>query len=734
MVKIEEIIAKAKEYLKELDETKIIKAYEIASLRHKGQKRMSGKPYISHPLNVAYIVADLRLDETSIIAALLHDVIEDTGYTSEDIKSEFGEPPAIIVEGLTRINKLDFQSSMEEQAENLRKMLIAMSNDIRIILIKLADRLHNMRTLSYLDPEKRIEKSKETLDIYAPIAHRLGMSKLKVEFEDLAFMYMNPNQYAEVKQLVAENQMERAELTDQIIDKISQELKAVEIEAEIISREKHLYSVYHKIAKQGRTFSDIYDLSAIRVIVDSVKECYGALGIIHSIWKPLPGRFKDFIANPKFNMYQSLHTTIIGPKGIPVEIQIRTWQMHRTAEYGIAAHWRYKEGKKGDEKFDEKLAWLRQILEWQQELSDPKEFMESLKLDLFEDEVFVFTPKGKVLNLPFGSTPVDFAYMIHSDVGNQCVGAKVNHRIVPLEYKLRSGDIVEIITSKSSLGPSRDWLSFVKTARARNKIKQWFSAEERKLSQNIGREMLGKTLRKQGLSLQNLSMEIIESVAREMNCDKVEKLYRGIGAGKISPHMVTTKIIKEKNKTMNVEEFREAESVEEYVLPVRTRFTRGIKVRGLDEVLIKLARCCNPVPGDKIIGYVTRGQGVSVHRRDCTNLKSLLSDSERLIEVEWNLEQPSIFQVEIQVEALDRTKLLRDITNVFAEYDINIVSSSANLKEKVGVMIARFVLEIGNLLLLDNLLASIKKIDSVFDAFRVTPEKESFKSNNKITS
>ena len=339
-----------------------------------------------------------------------------------------------------------------------------------------------------------------------------------------------------------------------------------------------------------------------------------------------------------------------------------------------------------------------------------------------------------MLNLPFGSTPVDFAYMIHSDVGNQCVGAKVNHRIVPLEYKLRSGDIVEIITSKSSLGPSRDWLSFVKTARARNKIKQWFSAEERKLSQNIGREMLGKTLRKQGLSLQNLSMEIIESVAREMNCDKVEKLYRGIGAGKISPHMVTTKIIKEKNKTMNVEEFREAESVEEYVLPVRTRFTRGIKVRGLDEVLIKLARCCNPVPGDKIIGYVTRGQGVSVHRRDCTNLKSLLSDSERLIEVEWNLEQPSIFQVEIQVEALDRTKLLRDITNVFAEYDINIVSSSANLKEKVGVMIARFVLEIGNLLLLDNLLASIKKIDSVFDAFRVTPEKESFKSNNKITS
>jgi GTP pyrophosphokinase len=465
-----------------------------------------------------------------------------------------------------------------------------------------------------------------------------------------------------------------------------------------------------------------------------VKECYGALGIIHSIWKPIPGRFKDFIANPKFNMYQSLHTTIIGPKGIPVEIQIRTWQMHRTAEYGIAAHWRYKEGKKGDEKFDEKLAWLRQILEWQQELSDPKEFMESLKLDLFEDEVFVFTPKGKVLNLPFGSTPVDFAYMIHSDVGNQCVGAKVNHRIVPLEYKLRSGDIVEIITSKSSLGPSRDWLSFVKTARARNKIKQWFSAEERKLSQNIGREMLGKTLRKQGLSLQNLSMEIIENVAREMNCDKVEKLYQGIGAGKISPHMVTTKIIKEKNKTMNLEEFREAESVEEYVLPVRTRFTRGIKVRGLDEVLIKLARCCNPVPGDKIIGYVTRGQGVSVHRRDCTNLKSLLSDSERLIEVEWNLEQPSIFQVEIQVEALDRTKLLRDITNVFAEYDINIVSSSANLKEKVGVMIARFVLEIGNLLLLDNLLASIKKIDSVFDAFRVTPEKESLKSNNKITS
>ncbi len=734
MVKIEEIIAKAREYLKELDEAKVMKAYEIASLHHKGQNRLSGEPYISHPLNVAAIVADLRLDETSIIAALLHDVIEDTGYTLGDFKSEFGEQLAVIVDGLTRINKLDFQSSMEEQAENLRKMLIAMSNDIRIILIKLADRLHNMRTLSYLDPDKRIKKSKETLDIYAPIAHRLGMSKLKSEFEDLAFMYMNPNQYTEIKQLIAENQMERKELTDQIIEKISGELKVVEIEAEIISREKHLYSVYQKIAKQGRTFSDIYDLSAIRVIVDSVKECYGALGIIHSIWKPLPGRFKDFIANPKFNMYQSLHTTIIGPQGMPVEIQIRTWQMHRTAEYGIAAHWRYKEGKRGDEKFDEKLAWLRQILEWQQELSDPKEFMESLKLDLFEDEVFVFTPKGKVVNLPFNSTPVDFAYMIHSDVGNQCVGAKVNHRIVPLEYKLKSGDIVEIITAKSSLGPSRDWLSFVKTAKARNKIRQWFSAEERKLSQNIGREMLSKTLRKQGLSLQNLSMEILEGVAREMNCDKLEKLYQGIGAGKISPHMVTTKIIKEKNKTISADEIKETENIEEYILPVRTRFTRGIKVRGLDEVLIKLARCCNPVPGDKIIGYVTRGQGVSVHRRDCTNLKSLLSDSERLIEVEWNLEQPSAFQVEIQVEALDRTKLIRDITNVFAEYDLNIVTANVNLKEKEGVTIARFVLEIGNLLLLDNLLANIKKIDSVFDAFRVTPGKESFKTDKKITS
>lgn len=724
---IDELIEKIKEYHPAVEDDMIRRAYQMAQTCHLNQKRRSGEPYITHPIGVAHIIADMRLDTASVISALLHDIIEDSSVTIEDIREEFGDQIATIVDGVTRINRLSFRSDEEEQAENLRKMLIAMAKDIRIILVKLADRLHNMRTLYHLHEEKRIAKAKETLDVYAPLAHRLGMSQVKCELEDLAFTTIYPKQYQELNQLVYETAGEREEFINRTIERIEEELTKVGITAEFGGRAKHLYSIYQKMTKQGREFKDIYDLVAVRVIVDTVKDCYGALGIIHSIWKPVPGRFKDYIANPKFNMYQSLHTTVIGFKGRPVEIQIRTDQMHRTSEHGIAAHWRYKEGGAGDEKFEEKLAWLRQILEWQQELSDPREFMESLKLDLFEDEVFVFTPKGKVISLPMGSTPIDFAYEIHTDVGHGCVGGRVNNRIVPLEQHLRSGDIVEIITSKSAAGPSRDWLSVVKTARARSKIKQWFSQEEKKLSQNVGREMLQKALRKHGLSLQTLSSEILGKVTRSMHFDKVDKLYQNIGANKISPQQVCTRIIKEKNKLaeVHVEEVEEELVTEELVQPLapRSRFTKGVRVKGLSELLVKLARCCNPVPGDDIIGYVTRGQGVSVHRTDCTNLVSLSNDSERFIEVSWNPAQPSSFQVEIQVEALDRTKLLRDITTVLGEYNVNIVSANVALKEKEGIAISRFVFEIGNLSLLNDIVSNIKRVDSVFDAYRVTPDR-----------
>ncbi len=724
---IDELIEKIKEYHPAVEDGLIRRAYQMAQACHLNQKRRSGEPYITHPVGVAHIIADMRLDTASVISALLHDIIEDSSVTIEDVREEFGDQVATIVDGVTRINRLSFRSDEEEQAENLRKMLIAMAKDIRIILVKLADRLHNMRTLYHLHEGKQIAKAKETLDVYAPLAHRLGMSQVKCELENLAFTTIYPKQYQELNQLVYETAGEREEFINRTIERIEEELKKVGITAEFSGRAKHLYSIYQKMTKQGREFKDIYDLVAVRVIVDTVKDCYGALGIIHSIWKPVPGRFKDYIANPKFNMYQSLHTTVIGFKGRPVEIQLRTHQMHRTSEYGIAAHWRYKEGGAGDDKFEEKLAWLRQILEWQQELSDPREFMESLKLDLFEDEVFVFTPKGKVISLPMGSTPIDFAYEIHTDVGHGCVGARVNNRIVPLEQHLRSGDIVEIITSKSAAGPSRDWLSVVKTARARSKIKQWFSQEEKKLSQNVGREMLQKALRKHGLSLQTLSSEILGKVTRSMHFDKVDKLYQNIGANKISPHQVCTRIIKEKNKLaeVHVEEVEEELVTEELVQPLapRSRFTKGVRVKGLSELLVKLARCCNPVPGDDIIGYVTRGQGVSVHRTDCTNLVSLSNDSERFIEVSWNPAQPSSFQVEIQVEALDRTKLLRDITTVLGEYNVNIVSANVALKEKEGIAISRFVFEIGNLSLLNDIISNIKRVDSVFDAYRVTPDR-----------
>jgi len=613
------LVKKIKSYNTHLDENLVQKAYFISKKYHQDQYRKSGEPFIVHPLEVADILADIEMDQTSIIAAILHDLVEDTEFSLERVKKEFGKETANIINGVTKLDKIIFHSKEEQQVENLRKMIIAMSEDIRIILVKLADRLHNMRTLSPFSKEKKRLKSMETLQIYAPIAHRLGIFQVKSELEDLSFKYLYPKQYVKIKNMVKEKISERKGLIDEAIEILNKKLEEVGINAEITGRIKNYYSIYNKIVNQGRKFEDVYDLIAIRIIADDIKSCYGILGIVHSIWKPVHGRFKDFIANPKFNMYQSLHTTVIGNKGKPLEIQIRTFDMHRIAEYGIAAHYKYKEGDLKLDSFDKRIAWIRQILDWQRELKDPQDYMESLKLDLFEEEVFVFTPKGKVINLPRGSTPIDFAYQIHTNIGHNCIGAKINGQMVPIETVLENGEIVEIIVSKSPKGPSRDWLNVVKTSRARNKIKQWFSKEQRQESYNAGREIMLKLLRKNGLSFKSVSSEIFEEVARDMNFDKAETLFRNIGSHKVSAHQVYTKVVKKLNQAEGQKE--KELTIEDVHKKERGRKAgSGIKVRGMEGVLVKIAKCCNPVPGDSIIGYITRGRGITVHRADCNNI------------------------------------------------------------------------------------------------------------------
>ncbi|MBC7333024.1 MAG: bifunctional (p)ppGpp synthetase/guanosine-3',5'-bis(diphosphate) 3'-pyrophosphohydrolase [Actinobacteria bacterium] len=722
----EELVKKIEASSLQVDLELLKKAYLIAKKYHDGQCRKSGEPFIVHPLEVAKILADIEMDQTSIIAALLHDLVEDTEYSLEKINKEFGSEIANIINGVTKLDKIVFTSKEEQQVENLRKMIIAMAEDVRIILVKLADRLHNMRTLSPFNKEKRKIKALETLQIYAPIAHRLGIFQIKSELEDLSFKYLYPKQYEKIVEMVRTRLEERKSLIDETIKTVDEKLKEVGIQAEITGRIKNYYSIYNKMVNQNREFEDIYDLIAIRIIVNDVKSCYGALGIVHSIWRPLPGRFRDFIANPKLNMYQSLHTTVIGNKGKPLEIQIRTFEMHRVAEYGIAAHYRYKEGSKVDE-FDKRVAWIRQILDWQRELKDPQDYMESLKLDLFEDEVFVFTPKGKVINLPRGSTPIDFAYAIHTDIGHNCIGAKVNGQMVPIESVLENGDIVEIIVSKSPKGPSRDWLNVVKTSRARNKIKQWFSKEERQESYNVGREIMLKLLRKNGLSFKSVPLEIFEEVAKDMNFEKADVLFQNIGSHKVSPHQVFTKLIKKLSQSEEKQEGEKSDIAlkETYERPpLERRSGTGIKVRGMEGVLVNIARCCNPVPEDRIIGYITRGRGITVHRADCSNIVNLNNiDKQRLIEVAWDRGVPFKFNVEIQVEAIDRVRLLRDITNVIGEYDINIVSAQALSLHKNGHAKFRFVIEVNNMYVLKDILRNIKQVDSVYDAFRVLPRK-----------
>jgi GTP pyrophosphokinase len=724
-VTLEGIEAQVRSYNPSADLRGLEEAYAFAVEHHAGQTRKSGEPFIHHPLEVAMILAGLHLDTPTLQAALLHDVVEDSSVSLKEVRKRFGDEVAVLVDGVTKLGRIKFSSFAEAQSQNLRKMLIAMAKDIRVILIKLADRLHNMRTLSALDEEKQRRKAIETMEIYAPLAHRLGISSIKWELEDLAFYYLEPKKFAQIQKMVAESRTAREAYLHQVIDQLSTELEAIGVQSEISGRPKHLYSIYQKMTQRGKDFSEIYDLIALRVIVDSVKDVYGALGTVHSIWKPMPGRFKDYVAMPKFNMYQSLHTTVIGPAGRPLEIQIRTEEMHRTAEYGIAAHWRYKEGGRTDEAFDERLAWLRQMLEWQTELKDPREFMEALKIDLFEDEVFVFTPKGDVISLRKGSTPIDFAYMIHTEVGHHCVGAKVNGSIVTLDYELQMGDRIDILTNKNSW-PSRDWLGIVKTSSARSKIRSYFSRASREDDLVKGKDELMKVLRKQGLGLSGSALgKALDHVAHDMNLAEGDDLIAAIGAGKQSPKQVVTKLIR-----LIAKESPQAPTVEPEGpvvapptrAPSRRRSTTGVRVRGIDDVLVRLAHCCNPVPGDTIIGFVTRGRGVSVHRDDCPNSRELVNNNpERILEVEWDTGTSTTYQVEIVIEALDRTRLLQDVSVALADAGVNVLSAAIST-DRQGIAYMRFLFELGNMDQLQKVLSTVRGVTGVFDARRTMPE------------
>ncbi len=723
---LEQIEAQVRAYNPDADLTGLDEAYEFAHTAHKGQMRKSGEAFVNHPIEVALILAELHMDTATLKAALLHDTVEDSEASIDEVRELFGDEVAELVDGVTKLGKIEFESMSEAQSNNLRKMLIAMAKDIRVILIKLADRLHNMRTLAALPEARRIEKAHETMDIYAPLAHRLGISSIKWELEDLAFYYLEPHRFHQVSRMVAESRKAREDYLAKVIDQLNDELSAIGITARISGRPKHLYSVYQKMSQKGKDFNEIYDLIALRVIVDSVKDVYGALGTVHSIWKPVPGRFKDYVAMPKFNMYQSLHTTVIGPSGSPLEIQIRSEEMHRTAEYGVAAHWRYKEGTRGDDAFDERLAWLRQMLEWQTELKDPREFMEALKIDLFEEEVFVFSPKGDVISLKRGSTPIDFAYAIHTEVGNRCVGAKVNGSIVQLGYELQMGDRIEILTNKNS-HPSRDWLNIIKTSSAKSKIRNYFSKATREDDLVRGRDELAKVMRKHGLGIGSKAAEkAIDAVTQEMNYAHAEDILAGIGAGKLSAKQIGTKLLKLMAKDGDVAKVEPTEPEFPLSQPMiaprskRRKSGGGVKVKGIDDVLVRLANCCHPVPGDKIIGFVTRGSGVSVHRLDCPNARELLSSPERIIEVEWDLGTETAFQVEIFVEAMDRLRLLQDVTSTLAESGVNILASSTTT-HRDGLVDMRFLFELGDLSRLDHILRELRTSEGVFEARRMQP-------------
>jgi guanosine-3',5'-bis(diphosphate) 3'-pyrophosphohydrolase len=707
----------------EIDRGMIDRAFMFACERHADQRRQTGEDFIIHPVGVAKICAEMRLDTATMCAALLHDTVEDTSASLVDVRDVFGEEIANLVDGVTKLTGITFQSRDDRQAENYRKMLVAMSSDIRVILIKLADRLHNMRTIEAMSKQKQQEKAKETLEIFAPLAHRLGIHAIKWELEDLAFQTLHPRKFKEIKGLVNQQRTEREGYVTRAGSYLGKELEAVGIDAAISGRAKHFYSIYSKMTKKGREFNEIYDLTAMRVLVDSVKDCYGAIGVIHSLWKPLPGRFKDFVAMPKFNMYQALHTTVIGPEGRPLEIQIRTREMHETAEYGIAAHWLYKDkGYQGGEQ----AQWLESLLDWQKDLKDPQEFVEGLKVDLFEDEVFVFTPKGEVKSIAAGATPLDFAYEIHTDVGHRCVGAKVNGKIVPLHYELKSGDICEVLTSKKERGPSRDWLALAKTARAQSKIRAWFKRERREDSERTGREILHENLKRAGLPSQKITgSPLLADVIREMGFKKGDEFYIALGQAKISATVVVNKLMQRLKQGEAAVEPRSA--VEELVAdkkreqakPTAASSTYGIKVDGDIDVMLRLAKCCRPVPGDPIVGYISLGKGITIHREDCSNARALMKNPERFTDVAWDGEGAQSFRVELQVDGWDRTRLLEDLSRTFAESGVNILEARCTV---VHPMVKnRFVVEVGDTSALKACIQRLRNIDSVFDAYRITP-------------
>ncbi|GAA4896325.1 GTP pyrophosphokinase [Stackebrandtia albiflava] len=701
------------------------RAYDTAERLHEGQFRKSGDPYITHPLAVASILAELGMDTTTLVAALLHDTVEDTDYTIEDVQRDFDGEVALLVDGVTKLDKVKLGDAAK--AETIRKMVVAMAKDPRVLVIKLADRLHNMRTLTFLPQAKQEQKARETLEILAPLAHRLGMNTIKWELEDLAFATLYRKRYAEIGRLVAEHTPQREMLLAQVTDRVNTDLRDARIKATVSGRPKHLYSIYQKMIVRGRDFSDIYDLVGIRILVDSERDCYAALGVIHANWQPVPGRFKDFIAMPKFNMYQSLHTTVIGPTGKPVEMQIRTWAMHRTAEYGIAAHWKYKETKgatiAGPPAHIDEMAWLRQLLDWQREAADPSEFLDALRFDLASSEAYVFTPKGDVIALPAGSTPVDFAYAVHTDIGHRCIGAKVNEKLVALHEPLSNGDVVEIFTSNNEApNPSQDWLSFVKSPRARTKIRQHFNKERREESIDNGKNLITKAMRKQGLPLQRLlTTSALNAIARELHLTDVSALYAAVGENQVSAQHIVQRLVTGYGGTEGA-----VEDIAEVTSPDRSKQHRHVQdaavvVAGMgnSDAAVKLAGCCNPVPHQDIIGFVTRYNVISVHRSDCPNLMRAEDEPERLVEVSWRPASDSAFLMVMQVEALDRHRLLADVTQALSEERIGILSATVTTTRD-RVALSRFTFEMADPKHLDHVLRVVRKVEGVYDAYRIT--------------
>jgi GTP pyrophosphokinase len=718
-LRIEGILDKIQEYNPQADVDPVMRAYVFAAKAHKGQERISGEPYLSHPLEVAGILTELRMDIATIAAGLLHDVVEDTHATEEEIQGHFGSEVAALVDGVTKLSRIPFSTREEAQAENIRKMVLAMSKDIRVILVKLADRLHNMRTLEPLPEAKRQLIARETLDIYAPLAHRLGIYWIKAELEDLSLRHLDSEAYQDLATRIARKRQEREGDINEAIGVLERKLAEVDIKAQITGRPKHFYSIYKKMFDQKKEFDEIYDLTAVRVITDSLKDCYGTLGVIHTLWKPISQRFKDFIAVPKSNGYQSLHTTVIGPKGDPVEIQIRTWDMHRVAEEGIAAHWKYKEGRSSIDPTDQSFVWLRQLMEWQRELKDSKEFLHTLKVDLFPDEVYVFTPRGDVKPFPKGATPIDFAFAVHTDVGLRCVGAKVNGRLVPLRTELQNGDIVEILTSPNHT-PSRDWLRIVKTPRARSKIRQWIKNEERTRSVSLGRDMLEKEIRRLGKSpIQLLKPEVLSAVLGRYGLGSEEEFFAAVGYGKVSPRQAVARLLppEEMQALTEAEEAREKKTDRK---PARPRPTdEGVRIRGIDDILVRFSKCCSPVPGDEIIGFITRGRGVSIHTVDCPNAVSLMSDPERQIAVHWDGQRKGAHQVKIRVQiGKDRPGILAEISTAISGTNTNIAQAEIRVtEERTGVN--TFVLEVNDLRQLQAAMQAIQKVDGVVGVERV---------------